>query len=141
MESTGDEGGVDILYVEDDEVDIQDMKREFKKINDLLNIVVANDGVQALDKLCGRNGEKKITPPPKMILLDINMPKMDGIEFLKTIRSNTDFDSVAVYILTVTYTTQDKLALRDLKVTGFIVKPLEYADALEIFWSLLDDPR
>ncbi len=129
------EGGVDILYVEDDEVDIMATKKAFKKVNNLLTIEIASDGVNALDKLYGTNGEKKITPP-KMILLDVNMPKMNGIEFLRILRSDVEFNSVAIYLLTVSYTSQEKLAIHDLKVSGCIVKPLEYSDALNIYWSL-----
>lgn len=130
--------GVDILYVDDDEVDILGAQREFKRVNNPLNIVVASNGVQALDKLYGRNGEEKLLPAPKVIILDINMPKMSGIEFLKILRADSAFNMVSVYILTISYTTQDKLALRDLNVSGCIVKPLEYADALNIFWALLN---
>ena len=131
--------GIDILYVDDDEVDIQCVQREFKKVSNLLHIDVARDGTQALDKLYGRNGMEKLDPSPKMILLDINMPKMSGIEFLQTLRRDPDFNDTAIYILTVSYTTKDKLALHDLKVSGFIVKPLEYSDALNIFWTLFSD--
>ncbi|KTC66242.1 two component response regulator (plasmid) [Legionella adelaidensis] len=131
----GNEVNIDILYVEDDEVDIQGMIREFKKVNSLLKIQVAKNGVQALDKLYGRNGEEKVIP--KVILLDINMPQMNGIEFLKELRSNPEFGSIEVYILTGAYTTSDKMALRDLHVAGSIVKPIEYSDALNVFWSLL----
>lgn len=130
---------VDILHIEDDEVDILCVEREFKRVNNLLNIAVARDGVQAFDKLYGLNGEEKLTPPPKLIILDINMPRMNGIEFLKKLRSDPDLSYVSTYILTVAYTTEDKLAIRDLKVAGCIVKPLDYAEALDIFWSLLNE--
>ncbi len=137
MESNG--SGFDILYVEDDEVDIQCAQREFKRVNELLKVAIARDGVEALDMLYGRNGKVKLIPAPKVILLDINMPKMNGIEFLKELRSDPDFNSTAIYILTVSYATKDKLAFRDLKVAGFIVKPMEYSDALNIFWSLMNE--
>jgi|GEM_PF-4628999 len=62
---------VQILLVEDDEVDIQDIKRTFNKVKIANPLHVANNGVQALDKLYGRHGEKKLEPIPKIILLDI----------------------------------------------------------------------
>ena len=131
----GSSGEIDILYVEDDEVDIQGMQREFKKVNALLKIAIAQDGSQALSMLQGQHGEAKIIP--KIILLDINMPKMNGVECLKAIRANADLADTEVYILTGSYATKDKLAMRDLNVAGFIVKPLEYSDALNVFWALL----
>lgn len=127
--------GVDILYIEDDIVDTKCMEREFKKVNALLKIDTAKDGIQALNMLYGRNGETKITP--KIILLDINMPKMNGTEFLKTLRSDPNFGIIEVYVLTGSYSTKDKIAMRDMNVSGFIVKPIEYADALNVFWALL----
>jgi len=129
------ERNIDILYVEDDEVDIQSMLREFKKVNSLLKIATAKDGIEALNCLYGRDGAEKINP--KVILLDINMPKMNGIEFLNSLRSDPGFGSIVVYVLTCSYSSKEKLAMRDLNVAGFIVKPLEYPDALNIFWALL----
>jgi CheY-like chemotaxis protein len=131
----GSQASVDILYVEDDEVDIQGMEREFKKVNSQIQIHIAQHGVQALNMLYGREGEEKIDP--KIILLDINMPKMNGIDFLKEVRGNPEFGTIEVYILTGSYTTSDKVALRDLHVAGCIVKPLEYSDALNVFWALM----
>ncbi|MCP0912944.1 MULTISPECIES: response regulator [Legionella] len=128
------ERDIDILYVEDDEVDIKNMQREFKKVNDLLQIVVARSGGQALDMLYGRNEESKIHP--KIILLDINMPKMSGIEFLQTLRSNPDFTDIDVFILTGSFGTEDKLAMEGMNVRGHIIKPLQYGDALNVFWTL-----
>lgn len=129
---------IDILYVDDDEVDILCAQREFRKVSELLNIEIARDGIEALDKLYGHNGMQRLDPTPKLILLDINMPKMNGVEFLQKLRSDPSFNNVAIYILTVSFTTQDKIAFHDLKIAGFIVKPLEYSDALNIFWSLMN---
>lgn len=129
------DSNVDILYVEDDEIDMMGMLREFKKVNALLKITTATDGVEALNRLYGRNGAEKVTP--KIILLDINMPKMNGIEFLTELRSNPEFGAIVVYVLTGSYSSKEKMAMRDLNVAGFIVKPLEYPDALNVFWALL----
>ncbi|AHE66355.1 response regulator [Legionella oakridgensis] len=137
MEST--ERNIDIFYIEDDEVDILGMEREFKKINELLEIAVAKDGHQALNKLYGRNGEEKLHP--KIILLDINLPKMNGIEFLKLLRADPTFIDIEVFILTGAFNTQDKMAMKDLNVRGHIIKPLEYEDALNLLWALQSAPR
>lgn len=72
---------VDILYVEDDEVDIKAVEREFLKMDRPINVAVAKDGKRALDMLYGLNGQLKIKP--NVILLDLNLPQMKGIDFLK----------------------------------------------------------
>ena len=127
---------VDIFYVDDDVVAIENVQREFKKIHNMLKFAFAHDGVEALDKLYGRNGEEKLNPTPKVILLDCNMPKMDGAEFLKTLRADPYFSFVIVYILTISFDTQAKLAMSDLNVAGCIIKPLEHPDALNVYWAL-----
>ncbi|VEG91865.1 response regulator [Legionella spiritensis] len=128
---------VDILYVEDDDVDILKMQREFSKVSKLLTIAVSKDACRALDMLYGRNKEKKITP--QIILLDISLPKINGIEFLETLRSDTNFMDIRVFILTGAYSTKEKLLMEQLKVMGHIIKPIEYKDALNVFWTLQEN--
>ena len=130
------ERDIDLLYVEDDEVDIQSMLRIFKKVNELIQIDIARNGLEALNKLNGENGETRLKP--KIILLDINMPGMSGLEFLKKLRSNSEFSDIDVFIITGAFSSKDKLAMHDLNVKGHIIKPLEYSDALNIFWGLQD---
>ncbi|KGP63362.1 chemotaxis protein CheY [Legionella norrlandica] len=132
MESTAEK--IDILYLEDDEVDIQSAQRAFQKVSSSIKIEVAKNGNQALDKLYGRNNEKKIHP--KVILLDINLPKMNGIEFLKDLRADQTFTDIEVYVLTAAYTSQDKLALEPLNIRGHLIKPLDYGEAIKLFWVL-----
>ncbi|KTD61397.1 response regulator [Legionella spiritensis] len=123
----------DILYIEDDVIDIQGTQRELKKVNDIFSIEVALDGEDALNKLYGRNGEQKIYP--KVILLDINLPKMNGIDLLKTIRSDPALAETEVFVLTGTCIKADKLKMKGLNIKGHIVKPLGYGDALNVFWA------
>lgn len=125
---------IDILYLEDDEIDIQQMQREFMKVNELLEIEIAKSAQKALNMLYGRNSENKVIP--KIILLDLNMPKMSGVDFLKQLRDDTDFIDIQVFVLTGVYTSEEKLAMKELNVRGHIIKPLEYKDALNIFWAL-----
>ncbi|KTC91193.1 response regulator [Fluoribacter dumoffii] len=125
---------IDILYVEDDDVDIESMQREFAKIDKAVDIAIAKDGKQALDMLYGRNGKPQIKP--KVILLDLNLPKMNGIDFLKKLRKSFKFEDIKVFLLTGEYTTKEKLAKSHLHVSGCIIKPLQYADALNISWCL-----
>ncbi|KTD12081.1 response regulator receiver domain protein [Legionella gratiana] len=125
---------VDILYIEDDEVDVIAMQREFLKTNQPINIVIAKDGEQALDMLYGYNGQLEIKP--SVILLDLNLPQMNGIDFLKKLRGGFNFVDVKVFVLTGAYTTEEKLATIDLNVSGCIIKPLQYEDALNILWCV-----
>jgi len=126
-----------ILFVEDDEVDIQSVLREIKKLEAPIKVHIAKNGLEALDKLYGTNGETKLVPAPDLILLDINMPKMNGIEFLEKLRADPDLQFITVYILTTAFTTRDKLATQDLKVAGYIVKPLQFSDIMRMYWSLI----
>ncbi|WP_392538268.1 response regulator [Legionella sp. 227] len=125
---------VDILYIEDDIFDIEAMQHVFAKMEKKVNIAIAKDGKQALDMLYGRHGKQKINP--KVILLDLNLPKMNGIDFLKEVRKTFDFEKVKVFLLTGEYTTKEKIAKSELHVSGCIIKPLQYTDALNIAWCL-----
>lgn len=128
----------DILYIEDNEADIQSVQGIFKKVNDLLSIVAVKSGAEAFDKLYGRHGHEKIAIP-KLILLNNNLSQDSSIEFLKFLRADPELSTSAVYILTASFTTEDKLALQDFNIAGYIIKPLEYSDALNLFWSLLSN--
>lgn len=122
-----------ILLVEDDVVDIQDIQRTFRKCNITSQLHIAKNGLEALNKLKGLNGERQLVPKPTMILLDINMPKMNGIEFLKMLRMDTELFRIPVYILTSSDDDRDKIAACNLAVSGYILKPIqlnEFTDLL-----------
>lgn len=125
-----------VLFVEDDEVDIQSVQREIVKYTLPLELTIAKDGIEALDKLYGTNGAQKMSPLPNLILLDINMPRMNGIEFLKKIQADSEFKYIPVFFLTTAYTTNDKVATKGLRVTGTIIKPLQYEDLMQIYWTI-----
>lgn len=138
---------INFMLVDDDEIDIEDMQRTFKKnkINNPLH--VATNGIDALNKLLGINGEKKLTPTPKIILLDINMPKMNGIEFMKTLRTNKQLKSLLIFILTTSNSEKDKIDAYNLNAAGYIVKPFQISDFMEVisslhhYWNLLEFPN
>jgi CheY-like chemotaxis protein len=138
---------IHILLIEDDEIDQEDIQRTFRK-NKIGNpLHTANNGIDALNKLLGKNGEKKLSPTPKIILLDINMPKMNGIEFLKALRADPELNSILVFVLTSSDDDRDKVAAYKLNVAGYILKPLQFADfaqavsVLSLYWTLLDFPQ
>jgi len=140
------DNNVSILLVEDDEVDVMNVQRAFKK-NHICNPVhVAGNGLEALDMLRGTNGVEKLNPLPKIILLDINMPKMNGIEFLSELRTDADLRAASVFVLTTSDEEKDRIAAYDLHVAGYILKPvvpskfMEAVKALDVFWSLIELP-
>jgi CheY-like chemotaxis protein len=115
-----------ILLVEDDYLDIMNVERELKKLNINLPLHVARNGREALNMLRGEGGSAKINPAPKVVLLDINMPKMNGIEFLEAVRQDPELMHLNVFIMTTSNEETDRLAAQNLRATGYIVKPLSF---------------
>ncbi|MFD3002529.1 response regulator [Pontibacter toksunensis] len=126
-----------ILLVEDDYLDIMNVERELSKINVSLPLLVARNGREALNMLRGTEGAEKINPAPSVILLDINMPKMNGLEFLAEMRREPEFSHIPVFIMTTSNEDIDRMAAQRLNVAGYIVKPLTF-DSFEKSHSSLD---
>ncbi|OAB27195.1 Response regulator receiver domain-containing protein [Flavobacterium fryxellicola] len=130
---------VNILLVEDDEVDVMNVKRAFSKNNIMNPLFVAGNGVEALEML-----ENHIIPLPKIIILDINMPKMNGIEFLKIMRENEILKNISVFVMTTSNEDSDKINAYNLNVAGYILKPLSFEKfltsvaTLKNFWQLCE---
>jgi len=137
---------VNILLVEDDEVDIMNVQRAFKKNNINNPLHIARNGVEALEALLGKNPSLTI-PSPKVILLDINMPRMGGIEFLTEIRKHPELRSITVFVMTTSNEESDKVAAYDLNVAGYILKPLSFerftsaVAILNHYWQLCEMPQ
>lgn len=133
---------VNILLVEDDEVDIMNVQRAFKKNNIRNPLQVARNGVEAMELLNGNT-----IPTPKIVLLDINMPKMGGIEFLSEIRKHPELRSLSVFVMTTSNEESDKIAAYDLNVAGYILKPLSFEGftsavaILNHYWHLCEMPQ
>src|ERR1041384_4744946 len=98
-----------IMLIDDDQVDVMNVQRAFKKNNITNPLYVANNGIEALDLLRGTEGREKIMPTPRIILLDINMPKMNGIEFLRELRKDDDHKSASVFVLTTSNDDKDRM--------------------------------
>ncbi|MDP3929105.1 MAG: response regulator [Bacteroidota bacterium] len=137
---------VNILLVEDDEVDVMNVKRAFKKNNVTNPLFVCNNGLEALQFLRG-DRDPSITEMPKIILLDLNMPKMGGIEFLREIRKDEKLKNISVFIMTTSNEDKDKVDAYDLNVAGYILKPLsmerfiEAVSTLNNYWKLCEFPE
>lgn len=133
---------VHILLVEDDEVDIMNVKRAFKKNNMANPLYIARNGLEALDVYKGEN--PSIVKIPQVVLLDINMPKMNGIEFLHEIRKDPKHKSISVFVMTTSNEENDKVAAYNLNVAGYILKPLafeNFVNAVSIlnnYWKLCE---
>ncbi len=133
-----------ILLVEDDEVDIMNVKRAFKKNNISNPLIVAHNGIEALEIL--RSTEPN-APKPKIILLDLNMPRMGGIEFLKEMRQDQDLNALSVFVMTTSNEDGDKIDAFNLNVAGYILKPLSMdrfiaaVSTLNSYWALCEYPQ
>lgn len=114
-----------ILLVEDDYLDVTSVKRELSKIGVPHNLYVAHNGVDALALLNG-NSPDGIKIKPDIILLDINMPKMNGIEFLTIIKNYFSLKSIKVFVMTTSSEEYDRSTSENLGITGYILKPLNF---------------
>ena len=136
---------VNLLLVEDDEVDIQGLKRAFAKSRIGNPITVARDGIEALEMLRGENGRPKLQKP-HLILLDLNMPRMNGIEFLAAIRADEELRSSVVFMVTTSKADEDKARAYGHNVAGYIVKQdpantfMEAVSLLEHYWKIVEFP-
>ena len=129
-----------ILLVEDDRVDIMTVQRALKKIDVSNPLCVARTGVEALGMLRG-DGFPRMEPMPSLILLDLNLPKMGGIEFLKELRADPVLRTLQVIVLTSSNEPSDRAAAFEYDVDDYIVKPHtfdEFSHAMSIIlagWS------
>jgi len=115
---------LNVLLVEDDEVDIENVQRAFDSILPRVQLHIVHDGLHALRKLIGGEKEPALNPMPELIILDLNMPKMNGIEFLRVLRANHEFDKIKVLILTTSDHSQDRTEALNLNILGYLVKPV-----------------
>ena len=138
---------LNILLIEDDEVDIMTVKRAFKKGNITNPLYVAGDGLEALAMLRGEAGRPSLIPlDRRIILLDLNMPKMNGLEFLKALRSDPTLGDIPVVILTTSNEEKDRIQAYHLNVAGYILKPIsfnafvDHMVTLNHYWTLCEMP-
>jgi CheY-like chemotaxis protein len=136
------ERALNILLVEDDEVDVMNVQRAFER-NHLTNaLYVAGNGLEALELLRG----KTIPKERRLILLDLNMPKMNGIEFLEALRADPDLASTPVVVLTTSNDDQDKIDAYNFNVAGYLLKPVTFSSfcermaTLDKYWALVEMP-
>ena len=127
-----------ILLVEDDRVDIMTVQRALKRLDVSNPLYVARTGVEALGMLRG-DGYPKIEPTPSLILLDLNLPKMGGIEFLKELRADPALSVLRVIVLTSSNEPGDRAAAFEYEVDDYIVKPHSFEEFSNAMSILLAD--
>lgn len=113
-----------ILLVEDDYLDVISVQRTLNKLNAEHLLYVAHNGVEALEFLNGSERHEKILPD--IILLDLNMPKMSGLEFLGIIKNYYSLKNIKIFVMTTSAEEYDVVTTRQLGVSGYIIKPLNF---------------
>lgn len=137
---------VTFLVVEDDDVDVMAVERAFRQLKIANKQVFAGDGVEALEYLRGQAGREKIQAP-YIILLDLNMPRMTGLEFLEVIRNDNELNQSVVFVLTTSNDDRDKCSAYEKNVAGYIVKSdpaagfLEAITMLDHYWRVVELPK
>ena len=134
-----------VLLVDDDEIDIENVHRGFEKLKIANPIRDARDGIEALDILRGTNGQEKL-PRPFIILLDINMPRMGGLEFLEELREDDELKDAVVFVLTTSNDEKDRLQAYNYNVAGYLLKNkagpsfINALDMLDHYWRVVELP-
>lgn len=133
---------LNILLVEDDEVDVMNVRRAFEKNNVSNPLFVAGNGLEGLAVLRGDEMPRE----RRLVLLDLNMPKMNGIEFLQALRADPELASTSVVVLTTSNDDQDKIDAYNLNVAGYLLKPVTFSNfcermtTLNKYWTLVEMP-
>jgi CheY-like chemotaxis protein len=133
---------LNILLVEDDHVDVMNVKRAFERNRITNPLFVAADGIEALEMLRGG----KVPDTRRMILLDLNMPRMNGIEFLRELRTDPDLQHTPVVVLTTSNDERDKIDAYNFNVAGYLLKPVTFLNFVELtaalnkYWTLVELP-
>ena len=124
---------VSILLIDDDELDTEVFRRGLIKKNLSYSLHIARDGIEGLEILRGQEGKTKL-PKPYIILLDMNMPRMNGIEFLSELRSDPELSSSLVFMLTTSMNQEDLSIAYRHNIAGYIIKN----DICDGFLSAID---
>jgi len=136
---------VTVLLVEDDVIDAEAIGRAFQRAKIANPIVHVTDGIQALDALRGTN-QKETLKRPYVILLDLNMPRMNGIEFLQELRDDESLRDSVVFVLTTSDDDRDMLAAYEKQVAGYMIKSkagegfMQLIGMLDHYWRVVELP-
>lgn len=136
-----------ILLVEDNPKDLELTLVALSKSKLANEVVIARDGAEALDFLFRRGDHAaRREGNPAVVLLDLKLPKVDGLQVLETVKADSDLRSIPVVMLTSSREEQDLLKSYDLGVNAYVVKPVDFREFLEairelgVFWAVLNEP-
>lgn len=133
---------LNVVLVEDDDVDVMNVRRAFAKVNIKAPLFVASDGVEALELLRSAN----VPRGRRLVLLDLNMPRMNGIEFLRELRADEALRCTPVVVLTTSNDDEDRVNAFNLNVAGYLLKPVMFSDFVEVmialtrYWTYVEMP-
>lgn len=131
-----------VLLVEDDAIDMMTVRRAFRDLKLTNPLAHATNGEEALDYL--RNEENR---RPCVILLDLNMPKMNGVEFMKAVKADAILKRIPIVVLTTSRDDRDIVESYKLSAAGYIVKPVDYKKFVEairtidVYWTISELPQ
>ncbi len=136
---------VTILIVDDDKVDTRAIRRSLQDLRVANPVIEAPDGLVALDRLRGTGGQEKV-PQPCLVLLDLNMPRMGGIEFLEELRADPVLRRTLVFVMSTSAAEEDRLRAYDHHVAGYVLKHspghsfIEAVSMLNHYWRIIEFP-
>jgi CheY-like chemotaxis protein len=136
---------LNILLAEDDDGDAKGIQRAFRKAKIANRVLRAVDGIEALDMLNGTNGKEK-APTPCILLVDLNMPRMNGIQFIQALRRNVELRQLIAFVITTSKRKEDMVAAYDLNVAGYILKETAGHDCrnliqlMDWYWRVVEMP-
>ena len=136
------ERALNLVLIEDDDIDVMNVRRALERAHVTNPLFVAHNGLEGLELL----RSDKVPRDRRLVLLDLNMPKMNGIEFLREVRKDPVLHSTAIVVLTTSDDDRDKVQAYDLNVAGYLLKPVTFVNfvdvmaALNKYWALVELP-
>lgn len=130
-----------VLLIEDDSIDAMTVKRAFKDLNIANPLIIAFNGEEALKYLKNQENKK-----PCIMLLDLNMPRMNGFEFMQAVKSDDKLKEIPIVVLTTSKENRDKIESFKLSVAGYMLKRIDYKEFVELirsictYWTLSELP-
>jgi CheY-like chemotaxis protein len=132
-----------LILVEDDDIDVMNVRRALERAHVTNPVFVAHNGIEGLELL----RSNKVPKDRRLVLLDLNMPRMNGIEFLRELRKDPALRATPVVVLTTSDDDRDKVQAYDLNVAGYLLKPVTFVNfvdvmaALNKYWALVELPE
>ena len=133
---------LNLILVEDDDIDVMNVRRALERAHVTNPLFLAHNGLEGLELL----RSDKVPRDRRLVLLDLNMPKMNGIEFLREVRNDPMLRSTPVVVLTTSDDDRDKIQAYDLNVAGYLLKPVTFVNFVDVmatlnkYWALVEMP-